>query len=381
MDAAAFIRFAPEGAARTLSFPGLGLDFSISRVALIVGPFTIYWYGLIVVTGIALGVFYGVWRAGKFGINRDRMSDIVIYSVLAGMVGARIYYVAFSWDYYKDHLDEIIKIWNGGIAFYGGVIGALLCAYILCRMWKIPMLRGTDAALGGLLLGQSIGRWGNFVNIEAFGGYFEGAWRMVSPAIDEYFHAFPEKLSGFTAEQVLSMTDIPVHPTFFYESAWTMLGFLFIAWYSSRRRFNGELTLMYFFINGLGRFFIEGLRTDSLMLGGVRISQILAAAMVIASAALWVAGMKKVKTGTVPAFMALEMTEEETAAMNAAMLKNKKETAGEAKEPNEGAGDIPVNATSDQALSEPSPQQEGEDAANAQESGGDDGDGDADGEG
>jgi len=305
-----FIRFADPANAVPLSFPGLGLEFSISREAVFIGPLTIYWYGIIVVTGIALGVAYGIWRAGQFGINRDKYSDMLLCSVAFSLVGARAYYVAFSWDYYKDHLDEVIKIWNGGIAFYGGIIAALLCAFAVCRWWKLPFIRGADAALGGVLLGQSIGRWGNFVNIEAFGGYFDGLWRMTSPAIDNYLHAYPEQFSGFTAEQVQAMTDIPVHPTFFYESAWTMLGFLFVVWYTKRRKFTGELALMYFFINGLGRFFIEGLRTDSLTIGGIRVSQMLAASMVVCSAVLWLIAMNKLKKGTAPAWMAVEIAEQ-----------------------------------------------------------------------
>lgn len=300
-----FIHFADPALGTSLSFPGLGLELSLNREAVFIGPLTIYWYGIIVVTGIALGIWYAVWRAGQFGIDRDRITDVILYSVLAAIVGARLYYVAFSWDYYSAHPEEIIAVWKGGIAFYGGVIGALLCAAFLCRRWKLPLVHGTDAALGGLLLGQSIGRWGNFVNIEAFGGYFEGPWRMVSPAVDRYLHLHPDLLPGFSPEQVLSMSDIPVHPTFFYESAWTMLGFLFLVWYTKRRRFTGELTLFYFFWNGLGRAFIEGLRTDSLTFGSVRVSQLLAALMAAASVLLWLLARKRLKDGTAPVWMAL----------------------------------------------------------------------------
>ena len=303
------IRFADPALGTPLSFPGLGLTFSLNREAVMIGPLTIYWYGIIVVTGIALGVCYGIWRAGQFGLNRDKITDVILYSILAAIVGARLYYVIFSWDYYRVHPQEIIAVWKGGIAFYGGVIGALICAALLCRRWKLPLIRGTDAALGGLLLGQSIGRWGNFVNIEAFGGYFEGPWRMVSPAIDSYLHLHPDLLPGFSPEQVLEMSEIPVHPTFFYESAWTMLGFLFLLWYTRRRRFTGELTLFYFFWNGLGRSVIEGLRTDSLMLGPVRISQLLAALMAVTAAVLWLIARKRLSSGTAPAWMALEQPE------------------------------------------------------------------------
>lgn len=306
-----FIHFADAANAVPLSFPGIGMIFSLNREAVFIGPLTIYWYGIIVVTGIALGVWYSIWRAGQFGINRDKYSDMLLISIAFSLVGARAYYVIFSWDYYKDHLDEIVKIWNGGIAFYGGIIAALVCAYLVCKRWNICFARGADAALGGVLLGQSIGRWGNFVNIEAFGGYYEGALRMTSPVIDNYLHAYPEQLAGFTVEEVLAMSDIPVHPTFLYESAWTMLGFIFICWYTKRRKFTGELTLMYFFINGFGRMFIEGLRTDSLTLGNIRVSQLLAACMVVTSAALWVVASKKVKAATAPEWMSIELKAEQ----------------------------------------------------------------------
>lgn len=285
---------------RMLYFPGLGLEFSLTREAFSVGPLTVYWYGLIVVTGILLGALYALRRAKQFGLDPDRVLDVIMYSVVAGVVGSRIYYVAFTWDYYRSHPAEILYVWEGGIAFYGGVIGALVCAVLLCRRWKIPFLVAADASLGGLLLGQAIGRWGNFVNIEAFGGYYTGPWRMVSPVIDSYFHAHPALLAGFTAEQVQAMTDIPVHPTFFYESAWTFLGFLFVVWYTKRRRFTGELTLIYFFWNGLGRAFIEGLRTDSLMWETLRVSQVLAAALAVGSVLLWFWAGGKAAAGVWP---------------------------------------------------------------------------------
>lgn len=345
-----FFHLADPATAVPVSFPGLGLEFAVNREALFIGPLTVYWYGIIVVTGIALGVCYAVWRGGQFGFNRDKMLDVVLYSIVAGLVGARAYYVAFSWDYYSAHPGEIVQIWKGGIAFYGGVIGALICAAILCRIWKLPLVRGADAALGGLLLGQSIGRWGNFVNVEAFGGHYEGLLRMVSPAVDNYLHAFPAALGGFTPEQVRAMSNIPVHPTFLYESAWTMLGFLFLVWYTRRRHFTGELTLLYFFINGLGRAFIEGLRTDSLMLGGMRISQLLAAAMAVVAAALWLYAMRLVRQGAAPAWMSTAPLPE-AAASDAAPSDSDSDVAPGAA-PDSDSGVIPTPA----AENGPSPQ-------------------------
>ncbi len=336
-----FIHLAGADTAAQVAFPGLGLDFSISRVAVFIGPLTVYWYGIIVVTGIALGVLYAVWRAGQFGVDKERLSDVYLYAIIAGLLGARAYYVAFSWDYYKLHPEEIIAIWKGGIAFYGGILAAILCGWLLCRRWKLPVVRALDASLGGLLLGQSIGRWGNFINVEAFGGYFEGPWRMVSPIIDSYFHIHPDLLPGFTPEQVLQMQNIPVHPTFFYESAWTMLGFLFVVWYTKRRSFNGELTLLYFFINGLGRAVIEGLRTDSLTAGDIRVSQVLAGCMVVLSVALWFVARKKLAHGTMPAWMQLTPTVIDTPDTTPAQPENAPAIVSDGVQPDKNNADTP----------------------------------------
>jgi len=299
-----------------ISFPGLGWSFVINRVALRIGPLTVYWYGLIATLGIVLGILYAVRRGKTYGIHPDRMLDITMYSVAVGVLGARVYYVAFTWDYYRVHPGEILRIWEGGLGFYGGAIAGVLFAYLLCRIWKIRALRATDFGLTGLLLGQSVGRWGNFVNVEAFGDYDTGLLRMVSPRIDEYFHANPTRLPGFSAEEVLSMNEIPVHPTFFYESMWLLLGFALLAWYTKRRRFDGELSLLYLFWNGLGRFWIEGHRTDSLMLGPLRVSQGLAAVLVVVSAVLLLLLGRRFRAGTLPDWMRLDTwpPEEEPAA-------------------------------------------------------------------
>jgi len=290
----------------TVSFPGLGLSFEINRIALQIGPLTVYWYGLVVTLGVVLGIFYAVRRGKSAGLDSDRTLDVLMYSVLVGFIGARVYYIAFTWEYYGAHPAEIIRIWEGGLAFYGGVIAGVLFAILLCRIWRLRFLRVADFAMTGVLLGQGIGRWGNFFNVEAFGSYCTGVQRMISPHIDAYFHQNPSLLPGFTEEQVLAMTDIPVHPTFFYESVWLLLGFALLALYTNRRRFDGELMLLYFFWNGLGRFWIEGLRTDSLMAGSVRISRLLAAVLAVGSVILLAIARSRLKNGTLPDWMRLE---------------------------------------------------------------------------
>jgi len=327
----------------TVSFPGLGLDLSIDRVAFTVGPLTIYWYGIIVVSGIILAIAYAMHRSREFGIDPDKLLDVAMYSVIAGIVGARIYYVAFTWDYYKEHLNEIVQIWNGGIAFYGGIIGALVCAFLLCKLWKIPFISATDIALPCVLLGQGIGRWGNFMNVEAFGSYTESVLRMVSPRVDEYLHMHPDLLPGFTPEEVLAMTDIPVHPTFLYESVWLILGFIVIMLYSKHRRFTGEMTLMYFAWNGFGRMFIEGLRTDSLMIGFIRVSQALAIILVVVSAIALLRLRKRVAEGTAPAWTEL-----------VPYLEKKSEAGEAAEESVEEPGSAAEELIADEPADEPS---------------------------
>lgn len=264
----------------TVSFPGLGLELEVSRLAFSVGGFQIYWYGVIIALGFFLGVLYVSRRAKRFGVDPDRLMDIVLVGALAGIIGARLYYVIFSWDTYKDDLLSVFNLRTGGLAIYGGIIGALLAGVIMCRVRRVKTLPCLDLAVGGILLGQAIGRWGNFFNREAFGCNTTLPWGMASPSIQTYLARHQAELAALGVTVDPSM---PVHPTFFYESMWCLLGFAFLAWYTGRRRFDGELTLIYLGWYGLGRFFIEGLRTDSLMLGGVRISQLVALLCVAAA--------------------------------------------------------------------------------------------------
>ncbi|MEG2144106.1 MAG: prolipoprotein diacylglyceryl transferase, partial [Oscillospiraceae bacterium] len=203
-----------------LAFPELGIFLNLNRVAFAIGPIKVYWYGIIVVTGIALGFFYAYKRREEFDVTADMISDTALYGVIAGIIGARIYYVAFSWDFYKNHPQDIIKIWEGGIAIYGGIIGAVIMILILARHWKINPLNITDCCAAGLILGQAIGRWGYFMNIEAFGGNTTLPWGMTSPVISEYLLSNMEELAqnGIIADP-MGM----VHPTFLYESIWNLL--------------------------------------------------------------------------------------------------------------------------------------------------------------
>ena len=305
-----------------IAFPGLFGDwrFTAGPKALDLGN-GIYWYGVLIACGMLLAIWFCMKQAPKFSLTEDNVMDTGLWCIPAAILGARAYYIIFYLDLYKNadgSLDfgRMVRIWDGGLAVYGGLIAAFLTGYAVSRAKRFSYLAMADNAVMGVLIGQSIGRWGNFVNVEAFGSYCTGVQRMVSPHIDAYLHANPSLLPGFTEEQVLSMTEIPVHPTFFYESMWLLLGFVLLALYTSRRRYDGELALLYFFWNGLGRFWIEGLRTDSLMLGSVRVSQLLAAVLVVVSAVLLLWANSRYKTGTLPDWMCIVKWPEKPAEEN-----------------------------------------------------------------
>lgn len=292
----------------TLSFPGLGLEYTLNRVAFTIGPVTIYWYGIIVAAAFLAGICYALWRVKEFGIDGDRMIDVTIVGAIGGIVGARLYYVAFSWDQFKDEPVRIFMTWQGGIAIYGGIIGAFLFGLMMCKLRGVRMLPMLDLAAGGLILGQAIGRWGNFVNIEAFGGNTTLPWGMTSPSISSYLSSHLEDLSAIHMNIDPSL---PVHPTFLYESLWCFTGFIVIAVYTKHRRFDGELLLLYTAWYGLGRSVIEGLRTDSLLLGTIRISQLLAILCVIGALTTWVLVRSKIHRSADPDYLKLYVLTEE----------------------------------------------------------------------
>lgn len=267
-----------------LRFPGLGWEFPISRVAISIGSLEIYWYGVIIAVGFGLGLWVYLSHNRSCGIHPDEGLDIILWSMLGAIVGARAYYVAFQWDHYKDNLKEIFNLRGGGLAIYGGIIGALIVAFIVCRSKKLPMLPVADAAFPGVMLGQAIGRWGNFFNMEAFGTNTTLPWGMTSDTISNYLSRHQAAL---LAQGVVVDPAMPVHPTFLYESLWNLIGVaVLLLWLFPRRSYDGQITLGYTAWYGLGRFFVEGLRTDSLMWGSVRVSQALGGVLFIVAAGL-----------------------------------------------------------------------------------------------
>ena len=280
----------------TVSFPGLGLEFELNRVAFSIGGFNVYWYGLLIGIGFMLAGTYALLNARKVGVDSDRLIDVVMVGLVCGVIGARLYYVIFDWETFQGDLSKIFDIRQGGLAIYGGILAGMAGGIIMAKIRKVRVRPAMDLAAAGFLIGQGIGRWGNFVNVEAFGSNTNSILGMTGPKVVGYLTQV--KNSGAAWAQNIA-PHMPVHPTFLYESVWCLSGFLIIAlWLMRRRKYDGQVFLFYTAWYGLGRFFIEGLRTDSLMWGPVRVSQALAlVAFVTATALLIWLGQKKKKLG------------------------------------------------------------------------------------
>ena len=245
-----------------IKFENLGLTFNISRSAFSIFGIDIYWYGIIIATGLILAFIYATREAEKTGLKQDDLLNMFIIAVPCAIIGARLYYVIFSFSDYRSNLSDIFKIREGGLAIYGGVIAAFLTVLIYCKRKKINLNKVLDILAVGLLIGQSIGRWGNFVNGEAFGS---------------------ETASVFAMTIITDGSEIAknVHPTFLYESVWNFIGIIFLLLYKRKKAFDGELFSLYLFWYGLGRFFIESLRSDSLYIGSLKVSQLVSLLILI----------------------------------------------------------------------------------------------------
>ncbi|MBR5520178.1 MAG: prolipoprotein diacylglyceryl transferase [Clostridia bacterium] len=238
-----------------IAFPNLGIELTLKKTAFSIGSFSVQWYGIIIAIGFALAVVYCLKRAPKFGLEPDNLIDMTLVATPVAIIGARLYYVVFNWQLYEDHPENIIKIWNGGIAIYGAIIFAAIAAAIYCKVKKVNLWNTFDLGVFGLLIGQLIGRWGNFVNAEAYGQTVE--------------------------DWILGMSingNLTVHPIFLYESLWNLLGFVLLHFISKKRRFYGQIFFSYIAWYGIGRGLIEGIRGDDALLffdTGLRVSQVL----------------------------------------------------------------------------------------------------------
>lgn len=267
----------------TVSFPSLNIEFPVYNTAFTIFGYEIKWYGIIITIGLFLAVIYCFKRMKKFGIDDDRAIDVVMVGFVGAIICARLYYVFLEWDSYKNDLSKIFSVHSGGLAIYGGLIGAVLFGAVMAKIRRVRLMPLLDLAGMGFLIGQGVGRWGNFFNHECFGSNTSMPWGMTSPKIQAQIKATADEI--FASTGVAVDPSLPVHPCFLYESLWCLLGFLILHLYSKHRKFDGEIFFMYIGWYGLGRVFIEGLRTDSLMVGHIRISQLVAGVCVVISIA------------------------------------------------------------------------------------------------
>ena len=257
-----------------ISFPGLGIEINPPST-LDIGPLSIHLYGLLIAVGLLLAVLYACGRSRQFGLTVDDLTDGVLCIVPFAIICARLYYCIFQWDSYKDNPIEMLYIWHGGLAIYGGVIGAAIGILVFARVKKVKVGAVLDITSLGFLIGQSLGRWGNFFNREAFGS-----------ETDSFLRMGLYKLVTEHGNIVASSSMHYYHPTFLYESVWNAVGFVLLHFLSKRRKYDGQVALGYLAWYGLGRTFIESLRTDSLYLGSFRVSQLLAAVTCFCGVAL-----------------------------------------------------------------------------------------------
>ncbi len=267
-----------------ISFVHLGITIENLKNQISVFGFSIAYYGIIIGIGMLTGIWVAQNDAKRRGQDPDIYLDFALYGIIFAIIGARLYYVIFEWDMYKDNLLQIFNLRAGGLAIYGGVIGAVLTLIVFTRKRKVSFFSMADSGVLGLITGQIIGRWGNFFNCEAFGGYTDSllAMRIKRSLVNE------NMLNGDVLNHLIvenGMEYIQVHPTFLYESLWNLGLLMFMLWYRKRKKFDGEMLWIYLVGYGLGRFWIEGLRTDQLILfgTGIAVSQGLSLILVLAS--------------------------------------------------------------------------------------------------
>lgn len=259
----------------TITFPLLNLSLNINPIAFEIFGIEIHWYAILIVSGMILALAIFKIRDGLYNIKFDDIIDLVIFIIPIAIISARLYYIIFNLEYYIKMPSQILNIRTGGLAIYGGIIGGIITCIIFCKKKGIKLLDLLDYMAPGLALGQAIGRWGNFVNIEAYGSQTTFAWRMGIYELGEY---------------------IEVHPTFLYESIATFILFIVLMSIKDKRKFSGQLTYIYFMVYGFVRMIIEGIRTDSLMFGSIRISQMVSLVLVIIGVCLYIRSKIKVKS-------------------------------------------------------------------------------------
>lgn len=281
-----------------INFPNLGIYLDHVGKNISIFGFSIAYYGIVIVTGMMIAIWIAQREAKRTGQNPGQYLDLAMIGIAAGILGARIYYVIFAWDYYKDDLLSIFNIRQGGLAIYGGIIGACIAVVIYSRKKKQNFSLLMDTASMSIVFGQIMGRWGNFFNREAFGDYTNNLFAMQLPVSAVRANEITQKMWDHVVT-VNGVEYIQVHPTFLYESLWNVGVLLFLFWFRKRKKFNGEVFLMYLIGYGLGRIWIEGLRTDQLLLPvvGLPVSQLLSGCLVVGCTILVVWKRKKLSSG------------------------------------------------------------------------------------
>mgnify|MGYP000998389503 FL=1 len=270
-----------------IRFPHLGIEIASLGKGITIGGFTIAFYGMIIAFGMVMGYLMTAFQAKRTGQEPDLYLDLALWDIVFAVIGARIYYVIFTWDYYKDNLLQIFNTRGGGLAIYGGVIAGVITTIIFGKVRKQNFFQLLDTACIGLITGQIIGRWGNFCNREAFGGYTNGLFAMQLKQSDVAASNLTHSVLKHAVE-IDGTRYIQVHPTFLYESLWNIGVLIILLLFTKHRKYNGQIFLIYLLGYGLGRMWIEGLRTDQLIFfgTGVAVSQVLSGVLVVASAAI-----------------------------------------------------------------------------------------------
>ncbi|MBC5744099.1 prolipoprotein diacylglyceryl transferase [Lachnospiraceae bacterium MD308] len=282
---------------KTIDFPNIGIHLPNVGNHITIFNFDIAYYGMIIGLGILTGILIAAAEAKRTGQDPETYYDLAIYAVICSIIGARAYYVIFSWDMYKGNLKSILNLRQGGLAIYGGVIAAVITVIVFAKVKKLSAPLLFDTAVLGLVAGQMIGRWGNFFNREAFGEYTDGLLAMRLP-LDAVRSSDVTELMRRNMETVKGVSYIQVHPTFLYESLWCMMVLLLLLLYRRHKKFDGEVFLLYLLGYGLGRVWIEGLRTDQLLIRGttIPVSQLLAGTLVIVSTGMILLLRRKIRT-------------------------------------------------------------------------------------
>ncbi|SDB05002.1 phosphatidylglycerol:prolipoprotein diacylglycerol transferase [Pseudobutyrivibrio sp. YE44] len=281
----------------SIIFPNLHITLNNVGKGFYIGSFFVAFYGVIIAIGMLIGVSFILKEAHRVGFDEDKFLDVCIITIITGVIGARLYYVAFEWEYYKDNLLSALNIRQGGLAIYGGVLAGIVCVAVLCKIKKYQFLKVMDVCFFGVIIGQIFGRWGNFFNREVFGQYTDGLFAMLLPinAVRSQNDITAEMLKNIVS--INGVDYISVHPTFLYESLWNLGVLIIMLLMRKRKKFEGQIFCTYLIGYGIGRFWIEGIRTDQLKLWGTNlpVSQAVAAILVVVGVAIVTYSLKSSK--------------------------------------------------------------------------------------